>query len=97
MISREQQLGHGGAAPHNSPEVAYADLALMQGQVVTLTDPMGTPYEAVIEAGMPGAIQEIEQSPEGTRGWVRKVAVRAEIVERPARYSIDRYEVARYG
>ena len=97
VISREQQLAHGGAAPHNSPEVAYADLALMQGKVVTLTDPMGTPYEALIETGMPGVMQEIEQSREGTRGWGRKVNVRAEIVGRPARYGIDRYGLASYG
>lgn len=97
VISREMQTGHGGTPTHNSPEVAYADLALMQGKVVTLTDPMGTPYEAVIEAGLPGAIQEIDPSPEGTRGWGRKVSVRAEIVERPSRYGIDRYGLAYYG
>lgn len=96
-LSREDRIGHGGARPHSTPEVDYADLALMRSRLVTLIDPTGTSYTALIETGMPGALQEIEQSPEGTRGWGRKVNVRAQIVERPSRYGVDRYEVARYG
>jgi hypothetical protein len=95
-LSRENQLGHGGARSHSTPEVDYEDLALMQSQKVTLTLPDRTPVTAIIETALPGSMQEIESGPEGTRGWGRKVTVRAIVVERPALYGSARYGVARY-
>lgn len=97
-LENEQQLGYGGNAPQNDPEVTYARLKLKQNAVTSFKHPNGRTYTVLFEPTLRSDLVEIEQDHEPSqRSYGRRMTFSLRVLDEQAQFDLGLYDLDHYG